>query len=226
MLSANSDLGAWLTADEIVDLYMAEDDRPSVIDLTGGSPDLAPEWPLWMMRALRSNRLESKVYLWSDDNLSTDFLWRYLSDDERYELASYPLYGRVACFKGFDVQSFVFNTRAKPESFDLQFELMRRLIDSGIDCYCYVTFTSPPADDIERSMRSFVDRLQQLAFNLPLRTIPLRIEPYSPVVPRLDLARTTALAVQDEAIYAWSNELARRFSATERVKSVQDVRLV
>ncbi|MEJ0099378.1 MAG: hypothetical protein WDO12_06400 [Pseudomonadota bacterium] len=180
MLSANPKLGSWMTAEDLIDLYAAEVDRPAVIDLTGGSPDLTPEWVLWVMRALRARGLDQSVYLWSDDNLSTDYYWRYLSAADRDEISTYPMYGRVACLKGFDEASFSFNTRADPASFSAQFDILRRLLEERIDCYCYATFTAPSGDGLEEAMIKFVDRLQNVHHNLPLRTIPLRIESFSP----------------------------------------------
>ena len=223
MLSGNPRLGAWMSAEELVDLYMAELDRPSVIDLTGGSPDLTPEWVMWMMRALRSRGLERSVYLWSDDNLSTDFYWRYLTPEARAEMAAYPMYGRVACFKGFDARSFAFNTHADPSLYESQFELMRRLVADGLDCYCYATFTAETDTGVDEAMHDFMDRLQRIHHNLPLRTVPLRIESFSPVKPRLSNSRRQALAIQDTAITAWNAELCRRFSATERGARIDEV---
>lgn len=80
-------------------------------------------------------------------------------------MAEYPTYGRVACFKGFDAASFAFNTRAAPEAFDTQFELMGRLLALGIVCYAYATFTAPSNKGISSGMARFVDRLQLLDEN-------------------------------------------------------------
>jgi hypothetical protein len=41
-----------MTTDALVELYASEALRPAVIDLSGGSPDLTPEWIPWMMRSL------------------------------------------------------------------------------------------------------------------------------------------------------------------------------
>ncbi len=223
LLTGNAKLSSWITADELVDLYIAESDRPVVIDLTGGSPDLTPEWVLWVMRALEARGLERSVYLWSDDNLSTDFLWRYLTPADRAKISSYPSYGRVACFKGFDGSSFSFNTHADPTAFDRQFELMRRLIGESIDCYCYATFTAESDTGLSVAMSNFVDRLQAIHPNLPLRTIPLHVEMFSPVQPRLDDIRRAALSVQDAAITAWNDELSRRFTSSERAQPIYRV---
>ena len=40
LLSANAKHADWLAPSELVDLYLEERGRPSVIDLTGGQPDL------------------------------------------------------------------------------------------------------------------------------------------------------------------------------------------
>ena len=55
LLDAVEAAGAWLSADDLVDLYLRESEatRPGMIDLTGGQPELVPEWVPWMMEALR-----------------------------------------------------------------------------------------------------------------------------------------------------------------------------
>ena len=160
-------------------------DRPDMIDLTGGQPDLVPEWIPWTLDALGSAGVADSVYVWSDDNLSNDYFFRYLSEDTRYRVAQHPGYGRVCCFKGFDQASFSFNTRAAPDLFDRQFELFSRLLATGMDLYAYATFTSPTPDSLPAAMTTFVDRLQRISEALPLRLIPLEISEYGPVEPRL-----------------------------------------
>lgn len=223
LLSGNPRRGDWLSADDLLDLQLAEPAPSSVIDLSGGSPDLTPEWPLWMMRALRRRGLDNRTYLWSDDNLSTDYLWRYLTVAQRQEIAEYRNYGRVACFKGFDAASFSFNTTAAPAAFDGQFDIMQRLITEGIDCYAYATFTAPSDVGIDSAMRTFVDRLQQIDHNLPLRTVPLQIVAFSPVASRLSEARSRSMTVQEAAIYAWNKEVEYRFSSSERCQPIMAV---
>jgi uncharacterized Fe-S cluster-containing radical SAM superfamily protein len=225
LLAANRAHADWLSPAQLVDLYLAQDDPPRAIDLTGGQPDLTPEWVPWMMTELRARGLERTVYLWSDDNLSNDYFWRFLTDADRDLVASYPTYGRVCCFKGFDGQSFAFNTRAAPALFDRQFDLMGRFLQLGIDLYAYATITAPPTVDIPGAMRRFVDRLQSLHHNLPLRTVPIEIEVFSPVRPRLDDPTRSSLDRQRHAVLAWREELERRFSSAERARPMVDVPL-
>lgn len=211
LLSANPKYSEFKTADELVDLYLREPERPSLIDLSGGQPDLVPEWGLWMVEALQRRDLNS-VYLWTDDNLSNDYLWRVLTSDQIRKLASFGNYGRVGCFKGFDPKSFSFNTKAHPELFKEQFALMSRLVRSRFDVYGYVTLTAADDSHIEQKIADFIDRLQECVHaNFPLRTVPLKVSVFSPTAARLGPNEERSLKIQELAVSAWNAELNRRY---------------
>jgi len=125
----------------------------------------------------------------------------------RAVVATYTNYGRVCCFKGFNTESFSFNTRAPPALINRQFELMRRLLTLGIDLYGYVTFTAPSRVGIAEDMARFVDRPQRLDENLPPRVVPLEIQVFTPVKPRLNDPAKEALKTQRIAIEVWQREL-------------------
>ena len=226
LLSANPKFSEFKTADELLDLYLAEDDRPQVIDLSGGQPDLVPEWSLWFTRAVARRGLHASVYLWSDDNLSNDYLWKYLRHEEVMELVDFRNYGRVGCFKGFDADSFAFNTKAAPQLFENQFALMKRLVGAGFDVYGYVTFTTVSESALEEKMADFVNRLQDINVTFPLRTIPLRICVFTPTQGRLGLEQEKALDLQERAVVAWNDELRKRFSLSELEKNVTEHPLI
>lgn len=224
LLSADPNCSSWFSASELIGMYLMEKERPLVIDLTGGNPELVPEWVLWMMTELRNHSLDQNTYLWSDDNLSTDFFWTMLNEKERKFIADYPNYGRVGCFKGFDSKSFSFNTGTEPLLFDRQFELMDMLLRSGIDIYAYVTFTTPNRNSVSDDMRRFVDRLQSLHEYLPLRTIPLKIKVFTPVKQRITKPIfQTALDNQQFAVEAWKKEIENRFTCSERSAKITDI---
>lgn len=201
-----------VAVDDMVDMYLALENRPVVLDLSGGQPDLVPEWVIWTMQVLRERGVEERVFLWSDDNLSNDYLFRYLTDSDLELMASYRGYGRVGCFKGFDASSFAFNTGAAPELFARQFDQFGRLLTVRPDTYAYVTLTSPivPPEGAMTAIRRFVDDLQSLDESLLARTTPLRIEVFTPVGPRMRSQHATALAVQDVMIQAWLEVLDER----------------
>lgn len=225
LLAANEAHAGWLTSDQLVALYLAEEARPLVIDCSGGQPDLIPEWVPWMMEALRDRGIDKSVYLWSDDNLSNDYFWRFLAADQKRLVADYPAYGRVCCFKGFNATSFAFNTRAEPSLFERQFHLFERLLSLGIDLYAYATFTAPAEDHLYGDMASFVDRLQAIHPRLPLRLVPLRIETFGVVRPRVRAVHERALLIQEDAVIAWNDELRSRFSDAERRMPMPSVSL-
>jgi uncharacterized Fe-S cluster-containing radical SAM superfamily protein len=223
LLSANRKHSSFLSSSRLVDLYLNQPEPPPLIDLTGGQPDLVPEWVLWMMDELDSRSLSGAVYLWSDDNLSNDYFWKYLSDAEIERIASYPNYGRVCCFKGFNATSFSFNTLADPSLFDRQFGLMQRLMSTGIDIYGYITITTPYQDHIDDDMRYFFDRIQSIDENLPLRIVPLEVQEFTPLVTRLDDTKRVALKNQWTALERWQRELEARFDSEQRALNISDV---
>lgn len=227
LLKADLDRSAWFTAAELVDLYRQIPDAPRIIDLSGGSPDLVPEWTAWMMRALADAGLAETTYLWTDDNLSTTYLFDMLPSADVALLQAYRNYGRVCCIKGFDARSFAFNTRAAPEGYNRQFEILQRVLALGLDVYGYVTLTSPHADGVRQGVADLMDRLQAIDPSFPLRVVPLRIQVFTPVEQRLarDEARERSLTVQEEAIAAWSVELEDRFLPDQRALQICDVPL-
>lgn len=227
LLNADPNHAKWFSTSELVELYSQVSNPPRIIVLSGGSPDLIPEWTLWMMTALKEADIDHNTYLWADDNLSTTYFLDKLSASDHEMMRNYPNYGRVCCIKGFDETSFAFNTRAEPEGYYKQFEILRSVLDLGLDTYGYVTLTSPHADHVTKKVANLIDRLQEINTDLPLRFVPLRIEVFAPVKQRLacDPARENSLGVQEEAIAVWNSEIKRRFNVRSRAKLICDVKL-
>ena len=186
LLSANQAHSAWFTPCELMQLFLREPDRPFVLDLSGGQPELVPEWTHWMIEEIESSGLRGQVYLWSDDSLSGDYFWRYLSPAQQEAVGERSLLWPCRLLQGFDAESFAFNTRAEKSWFDRQFELMQRRVCSGMDVFAYATFTAPTSTGISEAMPRFVDRLQAIHESLPLRTVPLEIQKFTPVLTRLN----------------------------------------
>jgi uncharacterized Fe-S cluster-containing radical SAM superfamily protein len=225
LLAAKPSRSEWFTADQLIDRYRAEPNPPAVIDLSGGQPDLAPEWLVWTMDALDKAQLSSSVYLWSDDNLSNYYYFEYLSDVERERIVRFPNYGRVCCLKGFNDESFHFNTRAAPYLFERQFDILERLVREGLDIYCYATFTAPLIQAVATDIPRFMDRLQRIDPKLPLRLVPLEVQIFGTVEPRLNEIHRQALKNQLVAVEVWQRELDIRFSTTERSMPITRVSL-
>ena len=226
LLSGNQNHSEWVSADDLIDLYLENVDRPDMIDLSGGQPDLVPEWTAWMIDALSRRGLADSVYLWSDDNLSNDYFFRFLTPNQIDKIASYPNYGRVGCFKGIDGESFEFNTQAESSIFERQFDIFRRLLDVGIDLYGYVTLTVPNGKNLKGKIDAFLDRLQSVHENLPLRTVPLKIGIFTPVKERPQVGQAESLLnYQDEAIQFWREAIDQRFSSELIHTKISDISL-
>ena len=225
LLNGDKRHSAFLTADQLIDLYLKEEDPPSMIDLSGGQPDLTPEWVPWMMESLIKRGLHEKIYLWSDDNLSNDYLWRYLTREQIDMMLSYRLYSRVSCFKGIDEKSFSLNTKAEPNLFLEQFKLCRRLIDTGFDLYGYITLTAETNTVFKSAIPRFLDLLQVENEMFPLRIVPLEVKMYNPLAPRMNPTLEDMMKGQYEAINVWEEEMNKRFSLEHRSKSITEVKL-
>ncbi len=160
LLAGIGKYSSFKTCHQLLDIYLKELNRPKIIDLTGGQPDLTPEWIPWMMEALMDKNLNNEIYLWSDDNLSNDYFWKFLSNDQIDLVESYNMYGRVCCFKGIDEISFSHNTMADPKLFDRQFQLVKRLMSLNLDLYFYITLTASTKTDFESCVPRFFDKIQ------------------------------------------------------------------
>jgi uncharacterized Fe-S cluster-containing radical SAM superfamily protein len=225
LLSADVRRSAWMSAKSLLDLYVLEPNAPWIIDLSGGQPDLTPEWIPWMMRELRLRGLDKEIYLWSDDNLSNDFFWHYVSSGDLRLIRDYRNYGKVCCFKGFNASSFSFNTGAPAELFNQQFDLFRRYVSIGIDLYAYATFTAIDDVNVADEMKTFVDRLQEISPMLPLRLVPLEVKTFRPMLGRMKENHARSLRVQWVAVECWRAELKKRFDAPLIEMSIHAVSL-
>ena len=98
-------------------------------------------------------------------------------------------------------------------------------VSLGLDLYAYVTLTSDNSEQIVDRVRLFVDRLQNVHEKLPLRTVPLEIQVFSPVQSRLRQGQKQALWNQRLAVEAWNRELSERFTWEERNAPITSISL-
>lgn len=217
--------GKWLSADDLMDLYLKETVAPKVIDLSGGNPELTPEWIFWWMKAIKKRNLENKVYLWSDDTLSTNSMYKFLTKKQIEELSDFKSYGKVCCFKGFDEETYFFNSRFKDGNYYTQFDTISKYILQGFDIYAYVTITCSNLFNIEKRIKNFFDDLQKIHELLPLRTIPLKIVAYGPTKHRMNNEHTSAIQNQFIVKDVWLSELYKRFSAEKIKRNISELRL-
>lgn len=223
LLSANDSHSQFVTAQQLFQLLVADNAGARVIDLSGGQPELIPEHVLWMLQERDDLGLTPDYFVWADDNLSTDFMWRFLSDSEIAYMTSVRGFARVGCLKGYDPESFAFNTSASPDLFDNQIGILARLVQAGFDQYAYITLTSLCTDDVDSKISKLMDMIQERVHpNFPLRVVPLRIFPFNANHKRFN---ATAERNQFRTLEAWQKELQRRFDSNSLDTPITEVNL-
>lgn len=219
----NQDCASWLTAQEMVELFVKSDNNIRILDLSGGNPELVPEWLVDTMKELDRQGLSEYIYLWSDDTLTTDYFFRYLSKEEKKLICEYPHYGKVGCFKGFDERSFHFNTNLSESYYKQQFELFARYIEMGLDVYGYVTFTTDNIDGIGDKINEFIYQLRKIHPLLPLRIVPLKIILFSTVEQRVNIKYNIAMENQIIVHREWRKQLRELYSETLLSQKICDI---
>lgn len=224
LLMASRKYSEFKTADELIELFLAETNRPRLIDLSGGQPDIIPEWPVRMMEGLQRRNLQDEYFLWMDDNLSVYYAWEFLTKTDFDRMKAYRSFGRVGCFKGFSGESFQENTRARPEILSRQIDILSRWVKLGVDTYGYITLTTSSLNGMRTSLREFMNSIQDRVSNsFLLRTIPLEIFKFTPTATRMKEEQERALENQYAVLSAWMDELDDRFSNEERKTPIYEV---
>lgn len=211
---ASEDNSRWFTASDMVDLFQRDCEKVRVLDLSGGNPELVPEWIYCVMKELERRKMKDKIYLWSDDTLTTSYFFEYLNEKQIEYIKNYAYYGKVCCFKGFDSHSFSFNTKLPEVYFSKQFENFERYYELGLDLYGYVTFTTDDINDLEEKMAKFIMRLRKIHPLLPLRIVPLKIAIFTPVQTRLNTSYIEAVENQKKVYEEWRRQLEDIYEET------------
>ena len=215
----------WFSASEMIDLFQRDCKGIRVLDLSGGNPELVPEWVYYMMKELERRKISDQIYLWSDDTLTTRYFFDYLKEDQIDYVKKYKNYGKVCCFKGFDNVSFSFNARLPQELFDKQFENFKRYFDLGLDLYGYVTFTANDVNDVEEKIAKFIKRLTEIHPLLPLRIVPLKISIFTPVQSRLNPDYINAVENQKKVYKEWRKQLEDMYESSLLNSNICDIKL-
>ena len=202
-MRADPATSSWRTAEDLVDDFLGLENRPPILDLSGGSPDLAPEWIAWTLEAIESRGAAATTFLWSDDNLSTDRLLRQEHTAAMATIAAAPNYGKACCLKGYDSASFAFNTRAGPEGFERQLDILTAYATTDIDIYVYLPLVGPVEGSTKAQVDWILDRLASIRSDLPSRTVPLLVSTFGAMAHRVGDKQAQALERQWELAARW-----------------------
>mgnify|MGYP000890515109 CR=1 FL=1 len=225
LLTANPMRSRFVPVADMVSAFLAMPDGGSVLDLSGGQPELVPEWTLWTMQDLEATGLRGQVHVWVDDNLSGRFLERYCTSEEIEYMASFPKHTRAGCFKGMDDISIKAATGSRGASVTQQLRACEALIDWGFDVYFYLTTLGPFRDGPKEAARQFVNRLIGVHPLLPLRVIPLEIRNHRALLTRVGTSREGERLNQIEGLIAWEEQLAESFTPEQLATPYESIHL-
>lgn len=223
LLSADSACSEFVSPKMLLEKMRLENIYSNLIDLSGGQPDIVPEYVLWFLEARLELGIEKTHFVWVDDNLSTNYLWKYLSEDQISFILNRPGFARVGCLKGFDAESFAFNTHADKSLFARQVDILGHLVKTGFDQYGYITLTAMSVDGVDAKIARLLDEIQSRVHpNFPLRIVPLRIFQFGA---NADRYIKEADENQFRVLDTWLSEMQKRFTSAELLTPITDVEI-
>ncbi len=211
--------GKYFSVKEIIDYFLKArkkfEEPINVIRISGGEvPTIIPEMILDVYSEME--KIEES-YLWIDTNLSTTKYLEKLESDLK-DIMQRKNVGVVGCFKGVSKEDFSKITGADSQFYENQFETAKLLLDWKTDFYVYL-----PAliyeNNIERKTKSFIERLQELNKNLPLRAEVLIIKEYPGAVRNIQIKAKEGRSMPkiDQRIFfdLWYNKLLQQYYPKE-----------
>lgn len=221
----NEEYTKWFSVSEILELFEKENNNVKVIYLSGGNPELVPELVYSFMKELDKRKKSQEIFLWSDDVLSTDYIIEKLTNEQINYMTNYKNFAKVCCLKGFDEESFEYNTGINKDEFNNQIKRLKECIDIGFDVYGYIVLVCKNLNNIKMKIKHIIDELQKISHFLPLRIIPIRIEKFSNIIENIDEEREQAILNQYEVLKIWNNELKNRFNEMELTSNIAELKL-
>ena len=216
ILNANESNAVWVSISDMIDIFLQEVSEPMILDLSGGQPDLVPEWCLWVMEELERKGLKDKVYVWLDDNLGTQgVMEECLTQEQIKYMASFPKHSRACCFKGFNDDTCTFNMRNSTIGIKNQIENFKFLYEYGFDLYAYITLTGPKGSADKKEIEKFINNMAEIHPKLPLRIIPLKVAEFEATSTRMNQKYYDALQEQFIAYEYWKAVMAERYTREE-----------
>ena len=155
--------GRFFTAQEILLHYLAATrkaqftpDKLNILRISGGEPMLVPEIIVWLIEEVKNLDLQNSIYLWADTNLTPDFYFTKLNDEQRKLIKEFPNIGFMGCYKGIDEFEFWKNTKADPKFLSRQFKMHRHYVDEGLDFYTYLVPLFFNHKNLEERIKRFI----------------------------------------------------------------------
>jgi uncharacterized Fe-S cluster-containing radical SAM superfamily protein len=217
----NREWGKFFRAKEIVSAFLEirkkYNLKMNVIRASGGeifciAPDLVYE----IYSQIKDRNLDKEIYFWIDTNLSTTKIIKKFERELR-EMFKAKNVGIVGCFKGTCEEDFEILTGRNRKFYKNQFECTKFLLDLKADLYLYLSALAYGKDlkEIKEKLSYFIENLEKINENLPLRTELLVILDYPQALENRErcqkLGRPWPKTDQKDVFEIWYNLLKEKY---------------
>jgi len=225
----------YLTPEELVKQFLEQRVKdlelglPSnVLRISGGEPFLAPDMILSCLEEIKRLRLDERIFVWSETNLSP-FLKPAGSEKSLAEnwvdlnkISSFKNFALHPCVHGITPENLYETTRIDSKWFEGLLNGLKILIQHKIDIYPTFGSNMCPPNHVE----SFFKRLLSINKNLPLRFALVEYHlDYPSVSARPDAQKHETLYNKYLAIQKWNDLLQDTYGLSYAEKPRHDVPL-
>lgn len=145
------------------------------LDLSGGSPDLCPEFLFELLTEIERINLKGKVTIWVESNLDIRYYSKFPLDKINY-ISTFPNFHLLCSLKGWNTSSVAYNTR-NTASFDKQLDGLGFFIQHNFPLSVYLVFIGQKIADYNEVVTLF-QQLYHISHELPEYCVPLYIKKF------------------------------------------------
>lgn len=209
----------YMSPAELLDLCCEDGKYPDNIDISGGSPDLVPEFTIWMLEEIEKRGLKGKISVWVDSNLNGEYYEKCLSNSDLHYISQFPGFKFLCSLKGWNEESAYFNSGLRGV-FRQQIECLEFFSKNGMNLYIYLTLLSSNFPS-EEDLRKLFAQLYAINRDLPTYTIPLGIKPFHAVSENAKASLLNAWKMQIECANMWDSIMLEQYSADYILRKFQ-----
>lgn len=174
-LDGTNPQSAFLKPVDVIQMFLESWPNIRNLDISGGSPDLCPEFLFKLLSEIERVDLKGRITIWVESNLDVNYYSKMSKNVIEY-IATFPNFHLLCSLKGWDSTSVTYNTR-NMMSFDQQLEGLRFFCQHHFPLSVYLVFIGHKIAD-SKEVASLYSQLKHISFELPERCIPLYIKKF------------------------------------------------
>lgn len=174
-LDGTNPYSAYLKPKDILQMFLESWPNIRNLDISGGSPDLCPEFVLELLCEIERAGLKEKITIWVESNLDVNYYCKLPRKKIEY-MAAFPNFHLLCSLKGWDSPSVAFNTR-NTASFDQQLDGLRFFYQHNFSLSVYLVFVGKTIAN-NKEVTELFNQLKRISRKLPEQCIPIYIKKF------------------------------------------------